>query len=232
MNKEETAKHRAMELEAKPPCSECGGSKEVLVPEPDVGGVCGAAFEAAGVTIPCPACADSPTPTPEKEYEVAGADRAVDMLAIAKPPVDEFVKENEEFIRDANGDFQAGRVGKKKGDCVIDYVRALRELGKALKVITSQKARIEELEGENKGFREDIKNHNYIIGQRDKLRTRIEELEAENKKLTRYKDYVEARIGTNEIPDTFEKWNAAVEELVKDLEEAVAEQKENEDGRV
>ena len=42
--------------------------------------------------------------------------------------------------------------------------------------LTSQKARIEELEGENKGFREDIKNHNYIIGQRDKLRTRIEEL--------------------------------------------------------
>ena len=44
------------------------------------------------------------------------------------------------------------------------------------------------------------------------------------KSLTQYKLYVEARMGTNEIPDTYEKWNAAVNELAADLEEALAQQ--------
>jgi len=45
----------------------------------------------------------------------------------------------------------------------------------------------------------------------------------EHKNLIRYKDYVESRIGINEVPETYEKWNEAVEELVGDLEQACIE---------
>ncbi len=44
-------------------------------------------------------------------------------------------------------------------------------------------ATIERMEGENKRFREDIKNHNYIIGQRDELQDRLTTAEDENKQL-------------------------------------------------
>ena len=64
----------------------------------------------------------------------------------------EFTKENRDFIHDANRDFQAGTV---KGSCVEDieainkalaeleqYVRALRELGKACDIIDLQTEKI------------------------------------------------------------------------------------------
>ncbi len=52
----------------------------------------------------------------------------------------------------------------------------------------------------------------------------VAKLQAEYKKLTQYKLYVEARISTSEVPMTCKVWDAAVDELAADLEEAVAEQ--------
>ncbi len=54
------------------------------------------------------------------------------------------------------------------------------------------------------------------------LRKQLKASKEEVKNLTQYILYVEARIGTSEVPDTYENWNAAVNELAADLEEALA----------
>jgi hypothetical protein len=60
----------------------------------------------------------------------------------------EFTRENRDFINDANRDFRANRV---EGNCLQDYMRALRELSGACELI-------DRLTAENKALAERIKD--------------------------------------------------------------------------
>ena len=71
-------------------------------------------------------------------------------------PASDFTKENRDFINDANRDFQAGRV---KGSCIEDYIRALRELGKACDIIEQLQAQHEE----DENIYKQVAGHNDIL---------------------------------------------------------------------